>query len=177
MSAESIRIANTIAYMDDTLAGTSTLLLLLNSPNFLSTLNSLGVDPGSTIGFGRKDGSRHPPLSIDRSIQRIRFNPQYNLDFVGAFLMSNLSIIADALAHNSYFTKSPELEFVRHLRNAINHGNRFFFTPREPCRPAHFSTFTISKSLQGQNAFWSFLMPGDVLDLLEEVESQMRAIP
>ena len=176
MSAEAHRIANTIVSMRDNLAGTATFLMVLNSPAYTSILESFGIDAGSAVKFGRMDGTSHPPLDVQASVARIRGNPQYNLDYIGVFLMATVSLVADGLSRNSYFTKSPELEFLRHIRNAIAHGNCFFLKPGEPRRPAHFKNFTISPALQGTEVFWKFMKPGDMLDLLETVEAQLRAL-
>lgn len=173
--AQGILIADTIANMRDNLAGTATFLMVLNHPQFHSILESFGLDAGSTMHFGRRDGTKHPPLDVYASVSRIRGNPQFNLDYVGAFLMAVISLIADRLSHNAYFTKSPELEFVRHVRNAVAHGNRFHFRNDEPSRPARFRDFEIRRDLEGTVLFWEFMGPGDTLDLLQEVEAQLRA--
>jgi hypothetical protein len=177
MSVESTRIAATIADMRDNLAGISTFLMVLNSSRYETILNEYGIDPGSTIELGRLDGSRYTSLDVYKSVGRIRGNPQFNLDYIGVFLMATVSLIADGLAQNSYFARTPELEFLRHLRNAISHGNRFHFRHGEPTRPASFRGFTITKQLEGKRPFWEYMAPGDALDLLDEVELQLRAIP
>jgi hypothetical protein len=33
--------------------------------------------------------------------------------------------LGDALWRHEYFDRAPELEMIRHLRNAVGHGNRF----------------------------------------------------
>ena len=169
-------IANTITKMRDNFAGTSTFLLVLNHPQYPAILQSFGLDPGSTMEFGRHDGTLHPPLDVADSVRRIRGNPQFNLDYVGTFLMATISLVADRFSQNHYFTKSPEFEFLRHVRNAIAHGNRFHLRRDEPRRPAYFRGFEVSKALQGRELFWEFMGPGDALDLLDEVERQLRRL-
>jgi len=176
MNQDATLIANTIARMRDTLAGTATFLMVLNHPEFFSILQSFGLDPGSTMELGRRDGTKHPPLDIHESVRRIRGNPQFNLDYVGVILMATISLVADRLSRNAYFNKTPEPEFLRHIRNAIAHGNRFHMRSDEPRRPARFHDFEIAKSLEGTRLFWDFMAPGDVLDLLQEVESQLTAL-
>jgi hypothetical protein len=34
-------------------------------------------------------------------------------------------VLGDALSDHAYFDRDPALEFVRHLRNGIGHGNHF----------------------------------------------------
>ena len=173
---KAVLIANTITHMRDNLAGTSNLLMVLNHPEFPAILHSYGIDPGSTMEFGCNDGTKHPPLDIHESVARIRDNPHYNLDYVGVFLMATVTLIADRLSRNSYFNKTPELEFLRLIRNAVAHGNHFNLKPDEPKRPARFQGFEISQSLNGTELFWQFMGPGDVLDLLDEVQFQLRAL-
>jgi hypothetical protein len=88
------------------------------------------------MDFSRNDGTKHPPLDVHESVTRIRDNPQYNPDYVGVFLMVSVTLIADHLSRNSYFAKTPELEFLRHVRNTVAHGNRFNLIPDEPRCPA-----------------------------------------
>jgi|GEM_PF-5330172 len=64
MPDEAALIADTITHMRDNLAGTSIFLLVLNHPRFPAILESFGIDPGSTMGFSRKDGTKHPPLDV-----------------------------------------------------------------------------------------------------------------
>jgi len=112
--------------------------MVLNHPDFPALLQSFGIDPGSTMDFSRNDGTKHPPLDVHESVTRIRDNPQYNLNYVGVFLMASVTLIADRLSRNSYFSKNPELEFLRLVRNAVAQSNRFNLRPDEPKRPARF---------------------------------------
>ena len=83
------------------------------------------------------------------------------------------------LAKNSYFSKSPELEFFRHLRNGVAHNNKFTFSAKEPIRQASFRGFSIDKTLEGRDVLYrvggdSFVDEGDILDLFDEIETQLR---
>lgn len=177
MSRESLLIANTLSNMRDNLAGIASFLATVNHPDYGSLLQRLRLNTGSTISFGRKGGAEYTALDLHASVARIRGNPQFNLDYIGAFLMATVSLVADRLAINSYFNKTPELEFLRHVRNAISHGNKFHFLRGEPRRPACFEAFALSTDLEGSVLFWDFMMPGDVLALFDEIEKQLRALP
>lgn len=96
-----------------------------------------------------------------------------------------LLALGDALADVQYLDRAPDLEFVRHLRNGVAHGNRFHLRGTEPKRPAHFSGpdrrgrpdgsttergrqtyFEIVPELNGKAVLFEFLGPGDLADLL-----------
>ena len=171
------QIANLIDRMKATYAGTSTTLRYLNDPNLDKLLGQWGIDKGSTINLGRRDGTYYEAIDLYSSISLIQDNAQYNIEFLGGLLMTIISFVGDALKRNKYFTKSPELEFFRHLRNAISHGNRFYFKGDEPKRPAKFRNFVLDKSLHGQPALFDYMSPGDVFDLFDEIENQLRNLP
>lgn len=60
-------------------------------------------------------------------------------EFDRTFLAGALIRLGDQLSRHGYFDDAPELEFVRHLRNGVAHGNRL--DSRDPDRrqrrPAH----------------------------------------
>jgi hypothetical protein len=96
--------------------------------------------------------------------------------FAGALLR-----VGDALAQHQYFDRAPELELIRHLRNGIAHGNRFKIDNPSSLTifPAHNrlawvrsdlkSVFEIGSTLNGSEVLFSFMEPGDLLDLLMSV--------
>lgn len=87
-----------------------------------------------------------------------------------------LSILGDALKRNGYIDKTPELEFVRHVRNAVSHGNVFHFGSGEPSRPAQFGAFVIIPSLQDQPTLFEFIGPGDLFGLFDHVAAHLRQL-
>ncbi|MBJ7458252.1 MAG: hypothetical protein JHD02_03595 [Thermoleophilaceae bacterium] len=50
-----------------------------------------------------------------------------------AYVSGAVLAFADELANYEENDKSPQFEFVRHLRNAISHGNRFNL-PKKACK-------------------------------------------
>lgn len=90
------------------------------------------------------------------------------------------------LANSAYETvkenndKSPEFEFLRHIRNASSHQNKFVFYSREPALPAHWKGAMIDHNLKGkenplyeEKCFGSFFGVPDLIDLLKEIEDKM----
>ena len=75
--------------------------------------------------------------------------------------------------------QSPEFEFFRHVRNASSHRNRFYFTEKEPSRPAAWRGAVLdhmqrgsANPLQGAVCFGPILGPADLIDLLADIEKK-----
>lgn len=153
-------------------------VLLLNDDDVLRLVESKGYDMGSRVILGRRDGTYHDTLpDLWTSITTVRGNPGFNLDFLGALLMIAVSWAGNELSNNAYFDKTPELEFFRHLRNAVSHGNRWHFTGAEPRRPAAFGLFTLTAALHGQDGvLFEVMSTGDVADLLEHTAVHLRTL-
>jgi hypothetical protein len=94
--------------------------------------------------------------------------------------------LGDALKDHDYFEHAPLFELVRHLRNGIAHGNRFYILypdELEKC-PAHNrdadyrgpnrTMFEITAALNGQLVLFDFMGAGDVLDLLSSVGARLE---
>ncbi|WP_145958935.1 hypothetical protein [Sphingobium sp. SCG-1] len=92
------------------------------------------------------------------------------------FWSSQLLLIAgDLLQEYRYFDRAPELELIRHLRNAVAHGDRFEI--RDPAKlvrhPAKLVTqylptstdFEITPSLHG-SPLYDFVDRGDVVAVI-----------
>ena len=63
----------------------------------------------------------------------------------------------------------PEVQFIRHARNASAHGNVFNLTKGEPRKPAIWRGIEITKELNGTTFLYKFLKAGDVLKLIDDV--------
>jgi hypothetical protein len=97
--------------------------------------------------------------------------------WIGALLT-----LGDAIA-DADLDRGPDLEFIRHLRNGVAHGNRFHFRNGEPRRPAFFfgplgrflpnraiiecdvPEFRIEASLEGSPVLFDYVGAGDLYDL------------
>lgn len=67
---------------------------------------------------------------------------------------------------------SPELEFLRHLRNASAHNNSFFWgagKKRKIPNPVKWRTKMVKKSLEGKPLYMDFMKPGDLFILLSDI--------
>lgn len=172
------RIADAIVFYKAMFIGTRLSLHWLNHPCLYEHLAEIDYDNphAEYMKISRKDGTLYEGLDVSNSIRLIRYNKQYSLELPAVIVITVVSYIGEALAQNQYFDKTPQLEFFRHLRNALSHGNKFHFRNDEPSRPAYFRTFRISRSLNGQPVLYEFMSLGDVLDLLDHVEAHLRKL-
>lgn len=176
-------------------AGTSDVLRHPEISALLASIEASNRGPASVpIGrILRRDGSEIA-YHLTWAVRQISAGAEYQETYVRLWLAGALLTLGDRLAVEKYFDQGPDLEFVRHLRNGIAHGNKFHFTPDEPRRPAHFTgpdqrlrgdattprgeaiTFEITRSLQGKPVLFDFIGPGDVCDLLLYVADRLVRI-
>ena len=158
------------------LVGSDLLLYFLNHDGHFSELQRelFPIDDHS-LELARHDGTMYSIKTYGPLVRQLRDNPSFNLEYLGIVMQALLMNIGDELAPNQYFTKTPELEFSRHIRNALGHGNRFHFKGNEPFRQATLRGRTLSRDLNGQKVFFQYMMGGDVFDLLDDLESQLVA--
>jgi len=179
-----VEIIDHIEFLKNLYAVGNTGLLALNDPMYLEHLESnRGLDTGSTIRLGRKDNSYYEGIDFWEAVGRAQ-TPEFNLAFMGALLSASISWIGDQLKDEKYFAEQlakggippADLEYFRHLRNAIAHGNRWNFNKGEPRRPASFGPFVLSSSLQDTQVLFDYMMPGDIFDLLDAVAARLRSV-
>lgn len=147
-------------------------------------LGNLPEEAGRPIGSVTcKDGSIRP-FDLAYVLDLVATDPTLRDEMDRAWCVSSLLLLGDRLAVNGYFDRAPLLEMVRHLRNAVAHGNRFTFgAPEELERwPAHTRDascqssrpFEITPDLHGTEVLFDFMATGDVLDLLISVSTYLR---
>ena len=143
----------------------------------------------------RADGSEIA-YDLTHAIRNVRLTSSYRDAYDRLWLAGALLALGDRLDDEDYFDRGPELEFVRHLRNGIAHGNKFHFLHGEPLRPAHFTgperrllpgggetqpgnviTREITAALEGEPVLFDFIGAGDVCDLLMFVSSRLGRMP
>jgi len=78
--------------------------------------------------------------------------------------------------------KSPVFEFLRHVRNAASHGNKFNFSANEPARAAEWQGAKFAwnckgsaNALHGTECFGTFIGAADLIHLLWDVEQRIKA--
>jgi hypothetical protein len=147
-----------------------------------------------TADIRRRDGTLIV-YHLTHAIQEIRTTSSFRETYDRLWLAGALLTLGDRLADEGYFDQGPDLEFVRHLRNGIAHGNQFNLLHGEPRRAAHFTgperralpdgrvtrfgdvtTFEITPALQGRPVLFDFIGPGDVCDLFQFVSWRLIRI-
>jgi hypothetical protein len=68
-----------------------------------------------------------------------------------------------------YQPDDPMMQFYRHFRNGLAHGNVVALARNEPRYPAQWRDYAITRELQGRKILYDFLMRGDVLLLLKDL--------
>jgi hypothetical protein len=99
------------------------------------------VEPGQNVPVERipyLDGKEHLTYHFTSALEEATM-PGAAEEYARSWLSGALITLGDTLAEHDYFDRAPVLEMVRHLRNAVAHGNRFEI--RDPSRlakhPAH----------------------------------------
>src|SRR5437868_2157738 len=69
------------------------------------------------------------PVMFDSAmyLQRVQQQEGFQQEYERLWLVGALLTLDDRLKAEGRFDKSPEIEFLRHLRNGVAHGNRFTF--------------------------------------------------
>jgi hypothetical protein len=75
----------------------------------------------------------------------------YNIAFLRRSMASAIVSVHDEIKRRKLDDKEEEMEFLRHIRNACSHGNRFTFRDGEPRRLAKLKNLEITRSLEGMS--------------------------
>jgi hypothetical protein len=169
---------------------------LLRHPYALGALEGLereneGPAVVPIVPVRRRDGTAHF-FDLSHFVRLVSMKPDFQSEQDRLWMTAALLTLGDELAQVGYFDQGPDLEFIRHLRNGVGHGNRFHFLHGEPRRPAHFTgaaggdgstplvypatTFEITSTLEGQSVLFDYLGPGDVCDLFLLVANRLIRI-
>ena len=169
---------------------------LLRHPYALDALERLELENRGPaivpiVPVTRKDGTAHF-FDLSHFVRVVSTKPEFRSEQDRLWITGALLTLGDELTQVGYFDQAPDLEFIRHLRNGIGHGNRFHFLNGEPRRPAHFTgaagsdgvtaaahpatTFEITAALEGRTVLFDFLGPGDVCDLLMVIANRLIRI-
>ncbi len=113
------------------------------------------------------------PLSELMTNAKMKDNA-YNIEFMRRAMSSAIVSVHDEIKHRHLEDTNPDLEFLRHIRNACSHGNRFTFRGNEPLRPAVLQDLEITAAQNGVGpVLFDFVSPGDVVLLLDSVTRRL----
>lgn len=93
------------------------------------------------------------------------------IDFYRIFTIAVKDILWEEQDFQNLLNR-PELEFLRHLRNASAHNNSFFWgtgKKRKIPYPVKWRTKEIEESLEGKPLYMDFMKPGDLFILLADI--------
>lgn len=150
-------------------------LYYMVNPKYEAMLKQDFDDPDARLAFFRKFAAdMEYNMSIHKNISDFRENPVSTTQLMTRFsLASGIGLVHDLLVRKGLLDATPELQFLRHLRNAVSHGNRFHLSTGEPKRLAKFKEFEITPELNGmENVLFEYIYPGDVIDLLDFVAAK-----
>lgn len=113
-----------------------------------------------------------------REIIKMVTNKGYDVFMITNMLSIMLvNVCMEKLKQLDIDLKKPEIEFLRHLRNAGSHGNIFNFYPKEPKLEANWGALVIDSKFKGKDnplfgkqCFGNFIDCGDLLRLLKTIE-------
>ena len=125
-------------------------------------------------------------IKIDKSIlslvKREGFNratPLYSKAMVNLYRVFTIAAKDIVWEQDDFkpFLKTPELQFLRHLRNASAHDNQFFWglggqrkTTLQQL-PVSWRGKVIEERLEGSELYMDFFKPGDIFLLLSDISS------
>lgn len=141
-----------------------TFLYSLNHPLIEKVIKAELKDEASIIHFGKHDGGYFKKNLIE-TYESAKGNSVFNSSFISVQLMASITIIHDSLKEEKHLFPSELWEFLRHLRNAAGHGNRFEIRSQN-ILPAKFGKLSVTPELHGyENVITDFVNTGDVLEL------------
>jgi hypothetical protein len=147
-------------------AASSTFLVHLHHSGIRRALEQFIPKDDCDIKFARADRTV-ATFHLYRTLDLAKSDKRFNVYYLRSTLMAVVSIMGDALTNEKLYNRSPEFQFFRHLRNAISHGNRFYFKKGEPRYHSQFKSLVLNPALQGtQQVLFDFIKPGDVIDLV-----------
>ena len=84
--------------------------------------------PGKFVSVGSlvdRDGTIGAEYHFNYYLHQLRTEPRYWEGTKAIWASSCLIRLGDRLTHHGYFDRSPDLELIRHLRNAVAHNDKF----------------------------------------------------
>lgn len=163
----------------------------LTSQFFLYMLNSPEINAVMEREFGGQNrqnakislpSNAMPGKSIELSLHDLMTNSkmtntEFNLQFLRRAMTSAIISVHDEIKRRGLEDNEEDMEFLRHIRNACGHGNRFTFKGDEPKRSAKLKKLEITKSLDCTvPVLFDFLTPGDTVLLLDTVTRRLDPV-
>ena len=101
----------------------------------------------------------------------------YNIEFLRRGMASAITSVHDEIKRRKLDDSQEDMEFLRHIRNACSHGNRFTFRDDEPRRPAKLKSLEITRALEGMSpVLFDFITLGDAVVLLDSITRRLDPV-
>lgn len=120
--------------------------------------------PGKSIELAMTDIMNNAKMTEDK----------YNIEFLKRGVASAIVSVHDEIKRRGLEDWKEDIEFLRHIRNACSHGNRFTFRGKEPGRPAKLGAMEITRNQDGVGpVLFDFITLGDAVLLLDSVTRRL----
>jgi hypothetical protein len=162
--------------------------------DYEQVLAALGIPRayGLTMGTNRANGSRHGLPNFGLSLDKVKCdNSRYFEESIAGLLFPVITNVGHELDIKGLYDNAvPELEFFRHMRNGVAHGNEWNLTGHSPKWPARFNGFDLGPGWEADEANaramqqhlngttviggFGYMRVGDALDALAWVKGYLR---
>jgi hypothetical protein len=173
-------VANTIDLYKSMVLGLNMALPMVIHPDLWNKtkLELVGDTEGPTfMQHIKSDGDYYVVEDIDQAILPLLSRPTNNLDALVLPLIAAIIVIGDLVKNLGLDERTPLIEFVRHIRNGLGHGNKFTFEGKKTLREARFQSFVITRDLEGEKVLFGYLGPGDIFQMLDDLAQYLRTMP
>lgn len=145
--------------------------MLFGHPKTREALQSILAIPDKGYVHTARKKHPHHVQTLDTSRLDEEYSARLNLALMNAWPSFLVLQTADQIQKFLPGQTDPDFQFLRHVRNAIAHDG--VFDIRNLKRPARFDGYEIVEDLHGTPLF-DFLLPGDLLALLDHIEARLR---
>lgn len=156
--------------------------ILSAHPRAADMLEALGLPTRGRLTLGRKFGQPyefrlddyfHPEPQINEDGSAVRPDKLHNWEMVRTWAKIMVLEVGDWIKKNLPQDHNPLFEFVRHIRNAVAHGE--IFEIRSLRYEAQFAGLHIREDMHGSD-LWDFVHDGDIFALIDAVEARVISI-
>ncbi len=152
-------------YIEDVIINTNILYLTLdNNQSNIDCIKSTYLKNKDTLG--NIDYSKEIAAKINDRI----FRSQFIINYLTEEIIYLFDILPEDMTARG---KYKEIEFLRHVKNALMHKNRFSFKEREPKYDAVWKDYKIKKDLENKEMLFSFISIKDTIGLLEHIKNML----
>ena len=156
-----------------------TAIRLFDDPDALAKMAAVRLLTAERVVVHRGDKTVYEKLDFFVALREYRANPDIKQMMLQYYVAGMISWIRHAVLEGDSSTGSEAMQFFRHLRNAVSHGNTWSFDSRTLRRleesPVRFRGFTIDHTLQGEPVLFKFMDLGDIFELLDEIRTELQS--